>query len=108
MATFNNIGIDLSNMLPSNITLEIVKKYLNIEQEYIEDDVIIGLCVVGAVDYVCNHSSRTREELDLYPFMVIPILKIVSDSYFNKGVIDRKSSDVLLDRYLYMISDINV
>lgn len=106
----NNSSIDVANIIgvrPSQVSLELVKQYLSIEKDYTKQDILLNMCIVSSIDYVCKYSGKTIEELDKYIYMTIPILMIICNSYENNGVI-AKDNNIIIDKYLNLISDINI
>lgn len=70
----------------STINISHCKKHLNIEDEFTEDDFLIGIYLHAAKDYIKNYTSLTVEQLDLIPSIVIAVLVITSDAYTRRAL----------------------
>ncbi|MBW4863756.1 MAG: head-tail connector protein [Paeniclostridium sp.] len=69
----------------STINISHCKKHLNIEEEFTEDDSLIGICLHAAKDYIKNYTSLTVEQLDGIDSIVIATLVLVSDFYSRRS-----------------------
>ncbi|HBE9438113.1 Uncharacterised protein [Clostridioides difficile] len=93
---------------PSEIDVQFMKEYLNIEVEFIEYDELIGSLIAMSIDYVSKYTQKSIEELDEFIYISLAILKIISDSYMNKGFVITKEHDKMLNSYLSLIGDFNL
>lgn len=85
--------------------LKYVKKYLNIEDEYIEDDIFINNCIAAAIAYVCNYTGLTKLDIDNNETLKIAVLLLISHFYDIRSVqIDSNSK---LNFALKSILDMN-
>lgn len=72
----------------SNISVKDCKKHLNIEEDFIEEDNFISVCLLSAKDYILNYTELTIEELDKVPSINIATLLLVSHFYECRSVVN--------------------
>ena len=65
----------------SEIDLYDAKKYLNIEDDFVEDDDLISMFILAAKDYICSYTNLSLESLDRYQSFTVACLMLVSDFY---------------------------
>ena len=71
----------------SNLDLDICKKYLNIEEDFKEDDNLIIACLVASKDYICSYTNLNPKVLDTMPSTNIACLLLMSEMYSNRTVL---------------------
>ncbi|SHJ05991.1 uncharacterized phage protein (possible DNA packaging) [Anaerovibrio lipolyticus DSM 3074] len=69
-------------MTVSEITIEILKNYLRIDGS--DDDVLLNHILQASIDYVCNYTGRTLEELEMYNDIPLAVLCLCSQLYENR------------------------
>lgn len=68
----------------STLDIDFCKRYLRIEDDFVEDDEFIGLCLQGAKYYLLEYSDMTSDQLDKIIYSPIIILRMVAQMYTNK------------------------
>ena len=71
-------------ILPSNISVEFVKKYLRIEHDL--DDMELYIYLETAKSFVESYTSMTIEELDNHKEVIMCILLLCAHFYENKNI----------------------
>ena len=69
----------------NNINLEIVKKYLNVEEDFKEDDVLIQACIDAAIDYAVEYTGLDREKIISKDSIMTAIFLLISDFYTRRN-----------------------
>lgn len=86
-------------ILPSNISVEFVKKYLRIEHDL--DDIELHIYLESAKSYIQNYTSMTIEELDNHKEVIICVLMLCSHFYENKSlIVDKNTEDSIFNNIL--------
>lgn len=89
------MAVDLQNTKFSAIDVAFVKQYLNIEPEFIDDDVLIQLAINAAKNGILEHTGLTIEEIDLHEAVNIAYLKMIADVYSGRGNDGKNDFDIL-------------
>ena len=69
-------------MKVSDINTEILKNYLRIDGD--DDDGLLEHIKDASIDYVCNYTGRTMQELEQYNDIPLAILCLCADMYENR------------------------
>lgn len=74
----------------SEVTVDIVKNYLNISHD--EDDRLIESIIRGTKAYIKSYTGLSTEQMDLYDDLTIVLYVISAESYDNRTMtVDRLS-----------------
>ncbi|CEN75438.1 head-tail connector protein [Paraclostridium sordellii] len=68
-----------------SISVEFAKKYLNIEPNFKDDDILIQTCINVAVDYVCTYTGLDKKTVISKDSILIAILLLISDFYSRRS-----------------------
>ena len=87
-------------ILPSNISVEFVKKYLRIEHDL--DDMELHIYLESAKSFIESYTSMSIEELDNHKEVIMCILLLCSHFYENKAIVikDRMTEDKIFRNIL--------
>ena len=85
-----------------DMTLEFVKNYLRIEEDFIEDDAEITLYMSASAAYLMKKWKMNNEAFNNSTILVIPFLMLISEFYSTKSVNIQANSKVnpILDRFI--------
>jgi hypothetical protein len=90
------MAVDLLNTSFSDIDVNFVKSFLNIEPDFTDDDVLLNMAIVAVKDGILKNTGVTIEELDASPVINIVYLKMIADVYSGRGNDKNTDFDVLL------------
>lgn len=85
-----------------DLSLNFVKSYMRIEDDFTEDDAELTLYMSVAKAYLIKRCSMTEDEFNESSILVIPFLMLVAEFYTNKNVTISTNSKVnsILDRFI--------
>ena len=78
----------MNNRMPlkfSDLTYNHVKKHLNIEDEFKDDDSFIEMCLLSAKDYIQGYTNLSIEQLDSISSVNVAVLLVASDFYSRRS-----------------------
>lgn len=94
----------------SEIDLYHAKKYLNLEEDFTEDDDMINMFVLASKDYISSYTGLSFDTLDKYPSFTVACLMLVSDFYevrvVNLGGEKNSAVNKMLTSILSMVRDL--
>lgn len=94
----------------STIDVPFCKSYMRIDEDFTEDDELIGLYLQAAKQHILEYTEMTPVELDELSFVCLVVLKIVSDFHSNKSAYskDRQTIDPMMESLLSKIRNYNI
>lgn len=84
-----------------DINLELVKKYLRIDEEIDDDDLELSLYIKSVISYLENYVDESCVE---DASLIVPALMLIANCYENKEVLDTSNSRMneVFERFLWM------
>ena len=106
---FGGLKVHLDYKL-SEIDLPRAKKYLNLEDDFVEDDDMINMFIMASKDYISSYTGLSDEVLDKYSSFTVACLMLVSDFYevriVNLGGEKNSAINKMLNSILSMVRDL--
>lgn len=78
----------------SAINVEHCKKYLNIEDDFKDDDALLQICLLASKDYIASYTSLSIDKLDKIPSINIAVLLLVTEMYSKRSATEQVSNKV--------------
>ncbi|MEG2056821.1 MAG: head-tail connector protein [Romboutsia sp.] len=69
----------------SGINVEHCKKYLNIEDDFKDDDTLLQICLLASKDYIASYTSLSIDKLDKISSINIVVLLLVTEMYSRRS-----------------------
>lgn len=66
-------------MKVSELTLDVIKKYLRVDGN--DDDILLNMLLASSIQYCTSYMGCTKEDLDKYADVTIVVLALIADSY---------------------------
>lgn len=66
-------------MKVSELTLDVIKKYLRVDGN--DDDILLNMLLASSIQYCTSYMGCTKEDLDKYADVTIVMLALIADSY---------------------------
>lgn len=102
--------MDLLSKTFSTIDVAFCKSYMRIDEDFTEDDELIGLYLQSAKQYILQYTEMTSDQLDELNFVCIVVLKLVSEFHSNKSIYSQNNAtvDSVVQSLLSKIRNYNV
>lgn len=70
----------------SDISIELVKSHLKLEDNFMDDDILLKMYIAGAIDHIKNYTNLSIEELDKHNSITVACMILIADFYENRSV----------------------